>query len=106
MYEVLPVVERDIEDALIHTARTFGLRKLDEYVALIEEALRALDDDSEAGKRRPDVHPEAWTIHIAKRGRNARHLFLYRLRPDGVAVIYGFFHDTMNLSLRFRQRAR
>ena len=97
MFEILPVAEADIEQVLSYTARTFGLHQYDRYAALIEDALGALADDSEAGKRRLDIHPEAWSLHIAQPGRDASHLFLYRIDSSRVAVIYGLFHQVMNL---------
>jgi toxin ParE1/3/4 len=100
----LPAVEEDVEHVLLYTAKTFGMRKYVEYAALIEEALEALADNPEAGRKRPDIHPEAWTLHIAKPGRRARHLLLYRVAQDGTAVIHGLFYDAMDLPQQWRQR--
>ena len=75
----LLAADADIEHALVYTLRTYGRRKYDEYSALIREALEALATAPEAGRNRPDINPDAWTVHIAKPGRAARHLLLYRI---------------------------
>ena len=105
MFKHLPIVERDIEDTLLYTAREHGPRKYADYAALIEEALEVLADEPVRGMHRPDIHPEAWIYKIAKRGRRARYLFLYRLGQDGIAVIYGLLYDGMNLPEQWRKRA-
>jgi plasmid stabilization system protein ParE len=58
--------------------------------------VRALAADPQAGKRRSDIHPDAWTYHIAQRGKKARHLFVYRIRKD--VEIARFLHDAMDLA--------
>lgn len=87
--------EAQIVDVLAYTLERFGTRKHDEYRGLIAEGLSALAEDAESGKRRPDIHPDAWTHHITQPGRRARHLFLYRIR-DRVEVAC-FLHDGMDL---------
>jgi toxin ParE1/3/4 len=91
---VLPFVDEQIVDALVFTHHRFGARKAQDYRGLIADAFAALEADPRAGVRRPDVHPEAWTYHIAQRGRRGRHLFLYRVRET--AEIARFLHDVMD----------
>jgi plasmid stabilization system protein ParE len=103
-YRVVPELEQDIEDALVFTARRYGIGKYLEYAALIEEALEELDADPRAGRPRPYIHEQAWVYRIAKPGRKARHVFLYRIAEGGYAVIYGLFYDGMNLPNAWKGR--
>jgi plasmid stabilization system protein ParE len=77
---ILPRAEAQIVDVLGHTLDAFGEAKYVEYRDLIEHALGTLAATPTAGKRRSDIHPDAWTFHIARPARRARHLFLYRVR--------------------------
>jgi len=77
---ILPRVEVQIVDVLEHTLEEFGEAKYLEYRELIGPALKTLEVTPMAGKRRTEIHPDAWTRHIARPGRKARHLFLYRIR--------------------------
>jgi len=96
-----PRAEAQIVDVLSYTLTEFGEAKYLDYRGLIALALETLETTPTAGKRRPEIHPDAWTYHIARPGRNARHLFLYRIR---VAVeVACFLHDAMDLP---RQRPR
>ena len=58
--------------------------------------MRTLEVAPTQGKPRPEIHSDAWTYHIARLGRRARHLFLYRIR-DTVEVAR-FLYDAMDLS--------
>jgi plasmid stabilization system protein ParE len=98
---VLPRAEAQIIDVLGHTLDAFGEAKYVEYRELIEHALITLAATPTAGKRRSDIHLDAWTFHIARPSRRARHLFLYRVR-DSVEVAR-FLYDAMDLP---RQRPR
>ena len=98
---VLPRAEAQIIDVLGRTLDAFGDAKYVEYRELIEHALSTLAATPTAGKRRSDIHPDAWTFHIARPGRRARHLFLYRVR-DSVEVAR-FLYDATDLP---RQRPR
>jgi plasmid stabilization system protein ParE len=100
---ILPVVRQDIRAALAFTKKRFGPAKARDYSALVRLALRTLSDDPRAGKPRPEIHAAAWAYPIAKRGRNARHLFLYEIVQDE-ARIYGLFYDGMDLPAQWKGR--
>jgi|SRR5450432_35732 len=102
----LLAVEADIEQVLTYTLQRFGLRKYDDYAALIQEALDALAIDPHAGKPQPAIAPEAWTIHIAQRGRRARHLFMYRVPEPDVVEVLALAYDGMDLPRMWRARGR
>ena len=71
-----PRADAQMADALAFTLDRFGETKYLEYLALIHEAIEALQADPTAGKRRPEVHADAWTFHIARGTKRARHLLL------------------------------
>jgi len=97
----LLAADADIEQALLYTFREFGIRKYDDYAALIQEALA---DEPRAGRNRRDIDPEAWVYHISKRGRRARHLLLYRILDDELVEVLAVLHDAMNLRKHWRAR--
>lgn len=98
---ILPRANAEIIDVLDFTREQFGEAKYLEYRELISLALATLEATPTAGKYRPEIHPDAWTYHIGRSGRKARHLFLYRIRE--VAEIARFLYDAMDLP---RQRPR
>jgi plasmid stabilization system protein ParE len=84
-----------IAETLVYTRKRFGDHKYREYRELVDLALQALAERAEVGTRRLDLHPDAWTYHIARPGKNARHLFLYRIRTE--VEIGRFLYDGMDL---------
>jgi len=92
----LPRADAQIADVLAHTLKRYGPRKHLEYRALIRIAIEALEADQTAGKRRPDIHPDAWEYRIARRGMKARHLFIYRIREN--VEVARFLYDAMDLT--------
>jgi plasmid stabilization system protein ParE len=100
----LLAVEADIEQVLAYTLRRFGVRKYEDYAALIHEALDALADDPLVGKPHPGIAPEAWTFHIAQRGRRARHLFMYRIPQPDLVEVLALAYDGMDLPRVWRSR--
>lgn len=92
---ILPRADAQIVDVLEFTRERFGDAKYLEYRELIRIALFTLAATPTAGRARPDIHADAWTFHIGRPGRKARHLFLYRIRD--VVEIAGFLYDAMDL---------
>lgn len=84
-----------IHGVLAFTRDRFGVLKAQEYSLLIRLALRELDENAKVGKHRPDIHPDAWTYHIGKPGKRARHLFLYRIRET--VEVARFLYDAIDL---------
>lgn len=70
---ILPWANAEIIDVLEFTREQFGEAKYLEYRELISLALTTLGTTPTAGKRRPEIHADAWTCHIARPGRKARH---------------------------------
>jgi plasmid stabilization system protein ParE len=100
----LLAVEADIEQVLTYSLHRFGVRKYEDYAALIEEALEALAVDPRAGKPDARIAPEAWTLHIAQPGRRARHLFMYRIPQPDIAEVLALAYDGMDLPRVWRSR--
>jgi toxin ParE1/3/4 len=94
-----PRAVQDIEDVLAYTAGQFGLRKYDEYRELIRQALAdlAADPSRPPARCRPELQKEAWTFHIARRGRRARHFFIYRIVGSRYVDIGRLLHDSMDI---------
>ena len=73
------IAQRAIEqiaEVIYKTRLDYGERKEREYDELVESALNTLAQDPRIGTHRPEIHPEAWTYHIGKRGKKARHLLM------------------------------
>jgi plasmid stabilization system protein ParE len=90
-----PRADAQMADALAFTLERFGERKYLEYVALIREAIEALEAGPNVGRRRAEIHPDAWTLHIARGTKRARHLLVYRVRE--VIEVGAFLYDAMDL---------
>ena len=93
---VLPDAETQMEDALAYAPARFGEAEYLEYLELIQAAVQLLEQTPQAGSKRDDIHPDAWTYHIARPGQRARHMLLYRVRGDRVEV-GRFLYDGMDL---------
>lgn len=90
---------RDMEAALAYTVRHFGEQKHDDYKSLIRLALKGIVSNPFGfpAKHRPELHPEARTYHLARRGKRATHFFLYRVHEDKFVDIGRLLHDAMEL---------
>jgi plasmid stabilization system protein ParE len=89
---------------LTFTLHRFGTRKYDDYAALVQGALDQLALDPRAGKPRPDIAPDDWTLHITQRGRRARHMLLYRMPQADEVEVLALAYDGMDLPSRWRTR--
>ena len=88
---------RDIEQVLAHTLQEFGLRQYEQYKDLIRTALADIvANPNRPSARRPELHPDARTFHLARPGRDARHFLLYRVVGEFVDV-GRLLHDSMDL---------
>jgi plasmid stabilization system protein ParE len=92
----LPGVREQIREALRRTRDDYGQEKRREYSQLIRQALRDLTENPYIRQLRPEIHPEARTMHIRRPGKDAAHLFLYRIRGTTVEVA-SFRFDAMDL---------
>ncbi|QOV88956.1 type II toxin-antitoxin system RelE/ParE family toxin [Humisphaera borealis] len=92
--------KRDIEHALDWSLENFGEVQHDIYLGLIKDALSAIERDPTAppARLRPELRKGIWTRHIGRRGHNARHLFVYRIKRNGDVDIARFLHDAMDIT--------
>jgi plasmid stabilization system protein ParE len=88
----------DMDEVLAHTRDEFGDRQYENYHGLIRDALAAIADDPDRppAVKRDELHDDARTFHISRRGKHARHFFLYRVRGE-VITVGRFLHDAMDL---------
>lgn len=91
--------DRDIENALARTLAQFGERQQHAYKALIFEALDdiAAEPFAPPARHRPELHPDARMFRIARRGRHARHFFVYRVVGGQFIDVGRLLHDSMDL---------
>ena len=90
------IARRDIDDALQWTLDNYGQKKQDQYVELIGLALTEIVNNPHTprGHKRPSLHRDARTFHIGRRGKHARHLFVYRIGKSDAIEVARFLHDT------------
>jgi toxin ParE1/3/4 len=91
---------RDMEAVLAYTLERFGERKCEQYKFLIRQALAdvAADPHHHNARHRPEIHPDARTFHISRRGKPARHFLLYRITAEHYVDIGRLLHDSMELN--------
>ena len=91
--------EKDIEGVLDHTLERFGPAKCDEYRELIQKALEEIAAKAQsAGNTSHPGLPADWrTFHIARPGRRARHLFVFRVLNEKVIGVSRLLHDSMEI---------
>jgi len=94
------LARQDIERALEWTHVKFGKRKHDEYLKLIGLALEAIgvNPHDPRSRSRPELHRDARTFHIGRRGHKARHLFVYRINRNRALDVARFLYDGMDLA--------
>lgn len=92
-----PQASRDIVDVLAYTKERWGINQAREYRSLVKEAIEAIAKDPRRGKLRDDVRPGIRALHIAQRGRPARHILFYRLGSSTVELVR-FLHDAMDFA--------
>jgi len=89
----------DLAQALNWTLENFGSRQHKKYLSLIKQSLQDIGNDPDGlkSKARPKLYPDARTLHIARKGKMARHFFVYRITADGNIEVARFLHDAMEL---------
>lgn len=100
--------DRDMKDVLRWTLDRYGERQHDAYLELINLALNDIQTDPENPRalRRAGLHESLRCLHIARRGRQASHLFVYRLNRDGSIGVIRFLHDMMDVARHVPSRDR
>lgn len=90
---------QDIEGVLVYTQAQFGEQKYERYKALIRQALAdiAADPYRLPARHRPEISADVRTFHMARRGKKARQLFLYRVVQEEFVDIGRLLHDSMDI---------
>lgn len=94
--------EADYKNILIWSADNFGAAQARIYAETVTLALEALmEGPNVAGsRRREDIARDMMTLHVARKGRKARHMVIYRSlgndRPPTIDVLR-FLHDSMDV---------
>jgi toxin ParE1/3/4 len=90
---------RDIEQVLDWTLDRFGQLKHDEYLQLIQSPLERIVENPLRVESRvtAGLKQGMRVLHIGRRGKKARHLFVHRIRPDNVIHVGRLLYDAMDL---------
>ena len=92
--------ETDCAEIVRWTAQQFGLRQARNYAATLDAALASLIQGPgvPGARRRSDIGPELWSLHVARQRRRGSHVVIFRA-PDGAAVleVLRVLHDAMDL---------
>jgi toxin ParE1/3/4 len=69
------------------------------YYDTLWEAIGELDTGPKVrgSKARDEIMPGLRTVHIARHGRQGRHLLLYRIRETHIIEIVRILHDQMEV---------
>lgn len=99
-----PGARRDSADIIRWTIHTFGPQQAETYAETIALALQSLrDGPATLGvKRRNDIAPDIFTLHVARNGRKGRHFVLFRVAGDEVIDVLRLLHDSMDLEARLK----
>lgn len=93
--------ERDFFSILRWTAEQFGKRQARIYETTLRGALKALATGPNAlGCRvRPDLGDDLASLHVARQGRKARHIIVFRAHEKMAAIeVLRILHDSMDLA--------
>jgi len=95
-----PDAEIDVAKILQWTAQTFGARQARVYEATLTDALVALRSgpDILGVKKRDDLGPGIFTLHVARGGRKGRHFTVFRIGADQIIDVLRLLHDSMDLT--------
>jgi len=92
--------KRDFDDIIRWTNRKFGRVQAATYQEIILSGLERLKFGPEiAGTRdRSDLAPGLRTISVARRGRSASHILLYRARNGMIIDVLRILHKNMDVA--------
>ena len=92
--------EQDIADILAWTAERFGPQQAEVYTETLTQALEALiDGPGVIGvKRRDDIQPDVFVLHVARHGRRGRHILIFRQSEACFVDVLRVLHDSMDMA--------
>ncbi|WP_349321974.1 type II toxin-antitoxin system RelE/ParE family toxin [Asticcacaulis sp. MM231] len=92
--------EADFARILTYTQDTFGGGQARLYQDILTDALESLTEgpDVLGSVERGDILPNLRSLHIARRGKSARHFIMYRAKDEPFIEVLRILHDAMNLA--------
>lgn len=92
--------ERDYDEIVEWTARTFGARQAKKYENLLIDSLESLTHDPIGPRSRDRADHLGRGYRSMRMQRPGRHILIYHVQPDRI-VIVRILHDSMDLSRHF-----
>jgi toxin ParE1/3/4 len=95
------VAELDFANIIKWTSENFGGRQARIYRDTLLSAIGELAKDPRVAgsKARDEIMPGVRTLHVARHGRQGRHLLVYLRREGHIVEIGRILHDQMELEL-------
>ena len=93
-YRLTPAALRDLDDIAGYTLKSWGVAQMERYIRRLIDRCAWLADHPNAGKRRPDIHPEYLCFPEGK------HQVFYLSEPVQIAII-GIVHQSMDVVTYF-----
>jgi toxin ParE1/3/4 len=89
---------RDLADILEWTTGRFGPQQAAVFAGALTSALMLLANgpDQTSARRRDDIKPGLWSLHLATVQPRSRHLIFYRVAGDGSIAISRVLHESMD----------
>ena len=84
-----PRAEEDFADILQYTFETWGKNQVLVYRAVLDKALRTIQQNPEIGQLRPELSPKHRTFPAG------RHIIIYRTAPNAV-LVSRILHERMD----------
>jgi toxin ParE1/3/4 len=91
--------EEDMRSILVWTGNNFGPVQAGVYAMTLSLALEALLGGPEilGVKIRHELGADIRTLHVARQGRNGRHMIVFRISTSTVIDVLRILHDSMDL---------
>jgi len=93
--------ERDFFSILRWTTEQFGKRQARVYEKTLRSAMKALASGPDAlgCRARPELGADVASLHVARQGRRARHLIVFRAHANLATIeVLRILHDSMELA--------
>jgi plasmid stabilization system protein ParE len=81
-----PLVDADVDEALMNTFKEFGASQVSVYAGLITQGLETIRQLPTIGRLRADLGDGVRVFCIAQGGVKAPHGYIYRVKSDVIQV--------------------
>ena len=91
---------QDFRLALAWSLRRFGPRQAKRYRSVLRLAVAELRNgpDVPGARRRGELRPELYALHVARGRRRGSHILIYRVLPGDVIEVVRILHEHMDLA--------